>query len=371
MTESKTISLSKKPTKSSLVAETIARNIQSGLLKPGSRLETVRALADKFSVSISVIQTALRELEDKKLIVRKANSVALIRNDPDPVQNINRQVMLCLQSSGHIFGDVAAAISNGLISRGFLPVAVDFKKMNDLEPEPKFKRNIRKILNSGLKSIILSGNNYWHYPFLEDHPNIRTVFLYVIDYAGPMPERAVLLDQETALFQTSAHLASRGYKKIMLCTFRPEPTAINLETIQRHHSMQIRSGYKRALREYNIASYDKTLYRDKEVNPRELIDILKSKDAPEAIVCDMDHTAMQVEMAALKIGMKIPDDLAITGAFNTPWSELSPVPLTTVDYDWNKLSETAIKLAIEDDPEQKICYMKPKLIIKESTGGKK
>ena len=371
MSEIETINLSKGHTKSSMVADTIAKNIRSGVLKPGSRIQTVRALADKFSVSISVIQVALRELEEKKLIERKANSVALIRDNSDTVQSAEKQIMLCLQNSGHIFSEVSTLISNGLISRGFLPVAMDFKKMDGLEPDRKFKKNIRAILDSGLKSIILSGHNYWHYPFLENHPDIRAVFLYVIDYAGPMPERAVLLDLETAIFQTTAHLALRGYKKIMLCTFKTEPHAINIETIHRHQSTQIRSGYKRALREYNIASYDKTIYRDKEVDTEELIKILNSKDAPDAIVCDMDHTAMQVEMAALKNGMKVPDDLAVTGAFNTPWSEFSPIPLTTVDYDWNKLAKMAIKLSLEDEPEQKIYYMKPKLIIKDSTGGDK
>ncbi|MCF6174882.1 MAG: substrate-binding domain-containing protein [Victivallaceae bacterium] len=368
MAELGTMSLSKGHTKSSMVAEAIAENIHSGVLKPGSRIQTVRALADKFSVSISVIQSAMRELEERKLIKRKTNSIALIR-DTVPVHNAEKQIMLCLQSSGHIFSEVSTAISDGLISRGYLPVAMDFKKMDDLEPDEKFKKNIRTILDSGLKSIILTGHNYWHYPFLENHPDVRAVFLYLIDYAGKMPERAVLLDLESTIFQTTAHLASRGYKKIMLCTFKPEPHAINIETIHRHQSTQIRGGYKRALREYNIASYDKILYRDHEVNSQEIAEVLKSKNAPEAIVCDMDYTALQVVITAMKNGLKVPDDLAVTGAFNTPWSELSPIPLTTVTYDWNELANLAMKLALEDDPEQKITYIKPTLIIKTSTGG--
>jgi DNA-binding LacI/PurR family transcriptional regulator len=335
----------------------------------------VRTLADKFSVSISVIQAALRELEEKKLIERKANSVALICDNFTPAQNAKNQVMLCLPNSGHIFGEVSGLISNGLIGRGFLPMTVDFEQMNSLEPEQKFKKNIARIFDSGLKSVILSGFNYWHYPFLEDHPDVRAVFLYMIDYAGKMPERAVLYDVETSIYQTTAHLASRGYKKIMLCTFKTEPHAINTETMHRHQSTQVQSGYKRALREYNIASYDKTFYRNSnailEVDSQQLAEILKSKGAPDAIVCDMDHTAMQVEMIALKNGLKVPCDLAVTGAFNTPWSEFSPIPLTTTSYDCKELSKMAIKLSLEDEPEQKIYYLKPKLIIKESTGGSK
>lgn len=368
MTETATMNLSKAPTKSAMVTEAIVKNIQNGVLKPGERLNTVRTLADNFSVSISVIQSALRELEAKQLIERKANSVALVRDTSNIIQNAEKQVMLCLQDSGHIYGEVSGLISNGLISHGFLPLGIDFKNMSAQKPEQKFKKNINAILTSGLKSVILSGFSYWHYPFMEKYPDVRAVFLYVIDYAGPTPERAVLFDQESAIYQTTAHLASLGRKKIMLYTFKTEVNAINVETMHRHQSTQIKSGYQRALREYDIAGYDKILYRNGEVNSQELIKILKSKDAPDAIVCDMDHTAMQIEMIALKNGIKIPDDLAITGCFNTPWSDLSPTPLTTVDYDWDALSKLAIELALEDEPKQKVHYMKPTLIIKESTG---
>lgn len=370
MTQTAIMNLSKAPTKSVIVTETIARNIRNGVLKPGDRLNTVRTLADEFSVSISVIQSALRELEARELIERKANSIALICGTSNTIQNVEQQVMLCLQNSGHIFGEVSGIISNGLISRGFLPLTIDFKNMISREPSLKFEKNINTILTSGLKSIILSGHNYWHYPFMENYPDIRAVFLYEIDYAGPMPERAVLFDQESAIYQTTAHLAASGRKKIMLCTFKTEVNAVSVETMYRHQSTLIKSGYQRALREYDIGGYNKILYRNGEVNSQELTEILSGKDAPDAIVCDMDHTAMQVEMTAIKNGIKIPADLAVTGCFNTPWSDLCPSPLTTVTYDWNELSKLALELALEDEPEQKIHYMKPKLIIKKSTGGK-
>jgi DNA-binding LacI/PurR family transcriptional regulator len=370
MTESTLINLSATHTKSSIVAKAIAHNIRNGVLKPGDRVQTVRALANKFSVSLTVVQAALRELEDSKLIERRANSVALVRDSSNTVQNAEKQIMLCLQSSGHVFGEVYGLISNGLISRGFLPMTMDHNKVAKNETDQNFKQNISDILQSGIKSVILSGMSYWHYPFMEEHPDVRAVFLYVLDYAGPMPERAVLFDNEAAIYQTTAHLASRGYKRIMLCTHRTEPHAINIETINRHQSMQIKNGYERALREYNIATYDRVLNND-DSWLKALTEILKSKYMPDAIVCDTDYTAMQVEMLVLKCGMKVPEDIAVTGAFNTPWSDLSPVPLTTVTYDWNELARIAIKLALEDEPEQKINYMKPTLIVKKSTGGER
>lgn len=362
------IDLTTAHTKSSMVTEVIAGNIHSGVLKPGDRLQTVRALANKFSVSISVVQAALRELEERKLIERKANSVALIRDSSRSALNAEKQIMLCMQSSGHVFGEVYGLISSGLIGRGFLPMTMDHNKMASDEPDPDFKRNISDIFRSGLKGVILSGLSYWHYPFLEEHPDVRAVFLYALDFAGSMPDRAVLFDQEAAIYQTTAHLASTGHKKIMLCTHRTEPHAVSIETINRHQSMQIKNGYERALREYNIVTYDRILNKD-DSGLKALPEILKGAVAPDAIVCDTDYTAMQVEMIALECGLKVPEDIAITGAFDTPWSNMSPVPLTTVTYDWNELARLVIELVVEDEPDQRIHYMKPTLIVKKSTGG--
>lgn len=365
------MNFAKAHTKSFRVAEAIAENIRRGILKPGDRLQTVRALADEFSVSISVIQAAMRDLETKRLIERKDRSIALIRNNSNPLGNAGNRIMLCLRNTGHLFGEAADLISCGLIGRGFLTMTMDYNRMSLEEPDAKFRQNIGMLLGTGLKSVILNGHRYWRYPFLEGHPDTRAVFLYEFDYAGPMPERALLFDQEAAIYQTTAHLASCGRKKIMLCTFRTDPRAVSLETVSRHHSTQIKNGYERALREYGLATYNRVFIRgDQTLNKRELSEILKSRQAPDAMVCDCDHTAMLAEMIALRNGLKVPDDLAITGAFNTPWSELSPVPLTTLNYDWNQLAETAIELALEDNPEQKIRYLKPTLIVKQSTGGK-
>ncbi|MFA6715545.1 MAG: LacI family DNA-binding transcriptional regulator [Victivallaceae bacterium] len=365
------MNFTKAHTKSFRVAEAIAENIRKGVLKPGDRIQTVRALADEFAVSLSVIQAAMRELEAKKLIERKDNSIALVSDNSNPFSNAGKQVMLCLQNTGHIFAEVAGLINCGLIARGFLTISMDYNKMDQPEPDEKFKQNINMLLGSGLKSVILSGHYYWHYPFMEEHPATRAVFLYEFDYAGPMPERAVLFDLEAAIYQTTAHLASLGRKKIMLCTFKTEPRAISLETVNRHHSTQIRNGYERALREYDIASYNRVFIRgNPEIDKQKLSEIMKERQAPDAIVCDSDYTAMQVEMLALKNGLKVPDDLAIAGVFNTPWSELSPVPLTTATYDWNQLAEHAIELALESKPEQKIYYMKPTLVVKNSSGDK-
>ena len=156
----------------------------------------------------------------------------------------------------------------------------------------------------------------------------------------------------------------------MLCTFKPDPLSLSPETITRHHSTQLLNGYERALREYDIIAFRRIFYyTDTEINAKNFKELMTGKDAPDAIMCFLDYPAMQWVMEALKAGMKVPDDLMVTGMNNTPWTMLSPVPLTSIAFDWKDLALKATGLLLDDDPKTKVFYFKPQLIKRKSTGG--
>lgn len=64
---------------------------------------------------------------------------------------------------------------------------------------------------------------------------------------------------------------------------------------------------------------------------REALDILSQQDRPSALVCGNDEMALQAYLAALSLGLRIPDDIAIVGFddFRTVSLGLKP-ELTTV-----------------------------------------
>ena len=360
------MTLAVKHTKSFLIYNTIKRQIADGQLKAGERIQPIRNLAEQFSSSLSVVQSALRNLEKDNLIEAKPSSGIFVKSARATLSS--RNVFLCLPEEGHIYAELSQKIRSSLIERGFVPISVDYGKMMAMTPETSFRKNVREILNSGLAGVIVHGDNYWRYPFMEEHPGLRSVFLCHMDYAGPDPERAVFLNHEKALYLTTSHLAEKGYKRIMLCTFKPDPRSLSPETVARHHSTQTVSGYDRALRDADITSYRKLFYRSEaEINPSELKAIMDSPDCPDAIVCDQDSAAIQFINAAFRLGIRVPAELGIAGYFNTPWAEMAPVKITSAGYDWDEFAFAVVKLAIEDNPERKIVYFNPKLIIRESS----
>lgn len=360
--------LAVKHTKSKQIYDAISRQIAEGRLKPGDRIQPFRDICNYFSVSLSVVQAALGKLEQDGLVETEQGNGTFVKTSKLQNSSSGKNIFLSIPESGHVYGDLTQHIRNMLIKRGFIPISVDYKQMVAMEPDSVFRRNIDEILKSGIKAVIAFGDSYWRYPFLEKYKTLRSVFLCYMDYADAIPDRAVLLDQEKAIYLTTAHLAATGRKKIMLCTFKPDRRSLSPETLTRHHSTQFINGYERALKEYDIESYRKISYHTEiELNETFLKHLWDSPDRPDGIVCDQDFVALQFINAAFKLGIKIPEELSLTGLYDTPWCELAPVKITSVKFDWAALAKIAVDMTLEENPEKKIAHIKPELIVRESS----
>jgi LacI family transcriptional regulator len=73
--------------------------------------------------------------------------------------------------------------------------------------------------------------------------------------------------------------------------------------------------------------------------------LLRGGRAPEAVVCANDETALGVLVGALGRGIRVPEDLAITGFDDAPMAPLVSPPLTTIRQPIRELAaETARQL---------------------------
>ena len=81
--------------------------------------------------------------------------------------------------------------------------------------------------------------------------------------------------------------------------------------------------------------------------------ILRDPDRPEVLVCATDRIAYGVYKAARELGLRIPEDIAVTGFGGYETSELMTPPLTTVCFDVETAAcvcaDTVLKL-LEDEP---------------------
>lgn len=83
------------------------------------------------------------------------------------------------------------------------------------------------------------------------------------------------------------------------------------------------------------------------VAARELLD---RDDRPDAVVCANDETALGLMISALGRGLRVPEDVAITGFDDMPMASLVKPTLTTVRQPIRELARTAARLLADRSP---------------------
>ena len=86
---------------------------------------------------------------------------------------------------------------------------------------------------------------------------------------------------------------------------------------------------------------------DGDMLSNEVLRLLKSKDRPEVLVCFNDNLAVNVMNAARDIGLRIPEDLAVTGFGNLPFADMMRPRLTTVDQQAEEIGRQAARLLLD------------------------
>ena len=147
------------------------------------------------------------------------------------------------------------------------------------------------------------------------------------------------------------------------------PTVLKLQSSNRIN------GYLQALSEWKIA-YNENLLVNCSQNFHEIydrvIDLLKNEN-PDGVFCLYDYAAIPVLKAASDMGMRVPEDLMVTGYDDIEIVEFLQKPLTTVNTHLKEQGAYAAKMMIDllegkEYPVQNI--FEPDLVIRKTTATK-
>ncbi len=158
-------------------------------------------------------------------------------------------------------------------------------------------------------------------------------------YLEPVLGDVVKSEGRRSVMQLTQSLIKQGMKKIAyLC-----PYYINSETFNERYE-----GYCAAMNaaglpilpEYVVTS---SPYQDKSISFRAALDQLP--DLPEAIVCANDESASKFATILMQRGVRIPEDVAITGYDNDEYDAFTPF-FTTVDCNAYHLGKRMVQQLI-------------------------
>lgn len=182
---------------------------------------------------------------------------------------------------------------------------------------------------------------------------------------------SVEFDNVLALNRIVRHLSERGYRRIGYIT--ESITAINMEDRF--------LGYRNSLKEYGVPYDELLVFIEKDLQLRKLENsYIKMKEIlagdagnklPLAFITTSDLIAIGVINAIKESGLRIPDDVAVTGFDDISISSKIDPPLTTIAQDMDYMGQLSAELIlkaieIQETIPQHI-KLEPRLIVRKSS----
>ncbi|GAA1294248.1 LacI family DNA-binding transcriptional regulator [Pseudonocardia aurantiaca] len=174
------------------------------------------------------------------------------------------------------------------------------------------------------------------------------------------------VDDDAALRLLLEHLAERGVRTAAFVSSELTSSSTELRVAGfQEHSARLGIGLAPGgmlLGEYSIEWGREAMQR-----------LLAGPSLPDAVTCADDLIALGVLQTCAAGGVRVPDDLLVTGFDDIPFAALSDPPLTTVRQPQVEIAAEAVRLLADAEragerPLSRLA-LQPSLVVRASTGG--
>jgi GntR family transcriptional regulator of arabinose operon len=348
------------------LTEYLKGEILLGRIRQDEQIPSEHMLAEKFSLSRHTVRKAISILVNEGYLYTEHGRGTFCM-DRSRKRNDSRNIgVITTYISEYIFPKVIQGIDNVLSGNGYSIMLKNTNNNTEKEAvclEEALQKNIEGLIIEPTRSAVFS-NNLQYYDALDKH---RIPYIFIHGFYQQLEGKShVLLDDAKGMYSVVEYLAKLGHKKIV-GIFKAD----DLQGLERH------KGYAGALAEADLPYNSEQVIwfhtEDRNVKPYEVLkQMLRNKSGIDAVACYNDEIAFRVFELLRGLGIRVPEDISITGFDDSYFSSACPVKLTSVSHPKEKLGETAAELLLEmlkndnylKNPVQKV--ITPELIIKES-----
>lgn len=306
---------------------------------------TIYDIATELNVSPSTVSRALKKHKSigKKTIKKVEEKATQLGYRPNVVAaNLRNQ-------KTHTIGVIISRVDRPFISTLIGGIESEAKKKGYhvifTQSHDKMKleiENANVLFNSRIDGLIVSlameTNNYDHFrPFLnKDIP-----LVFVDRVTETLNTDLVVIDNTQSAFIATKHLIDQGCKRI----------AHFAGAQHRNVYRNRRTGYENAITQSGL-SIDNSLiielnHLSADEGLRAAEKLLKSKNPPDGIFAANDTTAISAIQCAKKLGIKVPEELAVVGFNNDPICTIVDPELTSIDHPAKQMGELAARQLLE------------------------
>lgn len=194
-----------------------------------------------------------------------------------------------------------------------------------------------KLLREGKVDglIVMGALNTSYLKMIRAHYALPTVYLDFYD--SDIQEDSIISNSYYGAYLVTNYLMDKGHKKIAF-----------LGTLMATKSINDRyMGYSKALMERGYEFRRDWILEDRDMNRVMFLDMPLPEDIPDAIVCNCDTAAARMIEALNKKGLRVPEDVAVTGFDDFIHPGLCNVPLTTYSVNMEGLADSAVRNVVK------------------------
>jgi len=357
-------------TKYRVVFEELRREIVSGKYQPGQKMPSEADLIKRFGASRITVGRAVRELQQRGLVERRAGSGTYVRADRSG--GLSFGLLIPDLGRTEIFEPICQGMADApqsadrvlLWGNGGSPASA-------ATPREQAWQLCRQYISrqvSGVFFAPLEGLD------ADDPTNHRIVAalekaripvgLLDRDYL-PSPARSrhdlIGIDNRRTGFIATEHLLKLGCRRIAFLADARAASTVG----------ERMAGYREALFVHGI-TVDPALAPA--LDPQDVGAVRRMLRAarPQAFVCANDRSAGQLMQTLLALGRRIPQDIRVVGIDDVGYAQLLPVPLTTMHQPCREIGMAAMaamleRLARPEIPARDV-RLESRLVIRASSG---
>ena len=339
-----------------------------------NRRASITDLAKALNLSASTISRALADHADVSEATKKRVRALAEELNYQPNQlaaalrrgRSNTLGVLVPHITGHFFPLVVHGIATEASKIGYNVLICQSNE--DVQQE---RKNIDLFMNAQVEGILVSLANttqdFRHFEAVRDQ-NIPLVFFdRVVEGFEGNNISAVVLDDYQGAYQVVTHLIEQGCTRIAHFT---GPLHLNIHK-NRHQ------GYLDALTAHGLP-IDERLITFCEMSQKggtqAMRKMLRLSLPPDGVFSSNDLAAVGAQQVAKSYRLRVPEDIAIVGFSNEPFTALTEPTLSSVDQGCEHMGKTAVRLLqkmIKNGPERQRApaniVLKPRLLVRESS----
>lgn len=335
---------------------------------------TIHDIARKLNITASTVSRALKDHPRISAETKKAVQKAAQKLNYQP----NNIAAALRNGKSNIIGIIVPTADRTFFSsvvRGIEEIA-NTAKYNVMicqtyDNYEKEVSTVEALLNARVDGIIVSHSketqNFDHFIKVKE----RGIPIILFDRSNDELEVSnVVIDDFLGAYKATEHLIQQGCKRIAHFT-NARKISIFKERLR---------GYREALLD-NGLKFDESLVADSNLQLEDgrnsMEQLLKRKDIPDGVFSSSAYGILGAMQVLKEKGFKVPEDVALVGFSNEPFTSFTEPPLSTIDQHPTRMGNAAAEIFLEEiavkDKKfipQKI-VLKPELIIRQSSLRKK